>query len=83
MTGLCRFPETVLGPADLETINSEARMGAKEAGAGRVQGSGLGKALGSKEGHMCRMHLHSQGLLKGHQGRSGDFIPPFTAICSC
>lgn len=50
MTGPSRFPETVLGPADLETIKSEARMGAKEAGAGRVQGSGLGKASGSKEG---------------------------------
>lgn len=75
MTGPCRFPETVLGPADLETVNSEARMGAKEAGAGRVQGSGLGQASGSKEGHMCRTHLRSQGLLKGHQGRSGDFIP--------
>lgn len=82
MTGPCGFPETVLGPADLETIKSEARVGAKEAGAGRVQSSGLGKASGSKEGPMCRMHLNSQGL-KGHQGRSGDFIPRFTAICSC
>lgn len=35
----CRFPEAVLvpGPADFETIESEARLGAKQAGAGRVQ----------------------------------------------
>lgn len=32
-----KVPDSCAGPADLETINSEARLGAKEADAGRVQ----------------------------------------------